>query len=146
MPRQYEKRDPIHPGIRADFVQRVAAFMRAPENKVITYRQLAGALNLDESQVSKICRGVFETWSPAVRKICRLIDYEPFDREAPGQGRSGDELRVRDSAVDYWDKSVADADRIVELFRQLKQMREERPASRAGSDQLATPAPGVPNG
>ncbi len=77
-----------------------ARISHALSKKELTYAELARISNVDQSQVSRICRGEFKTFSNNVVQVCRALDVR-----VP-------RLRHESSADPEWEKAQANMHRI----------------------------------
>jgi hypothetical protein len=108
---------------QAEFVAMLKAdIARAVQESKLSYSDIGRSANIDTSQASRICRGYFSTLSYSVLQVCKVLAVETniTDRVvAPDPYRS----RIEAGVLELWDRSPEDAERIVELLRQLTELR-----------------------
>jgi DNA-binding CsgD family transcriptional regulator len=81
------------------------------------YSEIAKLLGINQSQVSRICRGQFKTRSGNVMHICTFLGVD-FNSDEPR-----DLVRLREAVLDLWDGTTADADRITRLLGVVAEVR-----------------------
>ena len=75
------------------------------------------------SQVSRICRGDFRTVSHNLVQVCKVlgVDVETVRMEEPAQEPLA--RRLANSLLDIWDRTPADAERLVRFLNDLAELR-----------------------
>ena len=82
-------------------------------------------LRLNQGQVSRICAGKFVNFSSNVMQICIIIGLEPSKYLAE-RALLEERARIAESAIQIWDGTREDAERIVSLFREIAAFRSDR--------------------
>ncbi len=82
-----------------------------------SYSEIARLSNVDQGQVSRICRGQFKTYSGNVMQICTILGVSKDPDEPP------DFVRIRDAVMGLWDGTSVDADKITRLLSVVGEVR-----------------------
>lgn len=104
---------------RLDLVSRMQGSRRSMG---LSYTDLGARCGVDPSQVSRICRGEFVTFSDSVLRICTELDVSiPDGTAAPRTGRDeavtgSDWTKLERSVRKAWDKTSAGADRLAKVI------------------------------
>lgn len=88
-----------------------------------TYAGIARAAGVNESQVSRICRGQFRTLSFNVVQICNVIGVAIDRGTVTAPATDPHVERLQSSLLSLWDHTPEDADRLVKLLEQLNVIR-----------------------
>lgn len=75
---------------------------------------------VDASQVSRICRGQFATTSQNLVQICNTLDIDLHHLKG---GHIDHARRITRAILGFWDKTPADAERILRLIGDLRALR-----------------------
>jgi len=89
--------------------------------------EIARLAKVDAGQTSRICRGQFTTLSYNVVEICKVLGVRVQYVALPIEQAAAYETLITQTALDVWDKTPEDAERIISLLRQLSAFRGERP-------------------
>lgn len=112
---------------RADLHRRMEA---AREKLGLSYAALGERARVDPSQVSRICRGQFVTFSDSVVRICTVIgvrlrstDVEPPAAQKSAPGKAAAWAKLERSVRRAWDKTPAGADRLAKVIAAVAEIR-----------------------
>lgn len=105
---------------RTDLLRR----MRVARGRLgLSYAALGERAAVDPSQVSRICRGEFATFSDSVVRICRVlcVRLRPADAEPPPAlpakpGNAAAWAKLERSVRRAWDETPAGADRLAKVI------------------------------
>lgn len=111
----------------SDSIKKLKADIRA-RAKSRRYSEIAAAAQVDASQVSRICRGAFKTLSHNVVQVCMALGVETQTIKIEAPAEPALEQRLERSLLDVWDRTPADADRLVRFLNDLAALR--RPSRR----------------
>lgn len=105
---------------RTDLLRRMRA---ARSKRGLSYAALGERADVDPSQVSRICRGQFATFSDSVVRICQVLsvrlrstDAEPPPALPAKAGKDAAWARLERSVRRAWDQTPAGADRLVRVI------------------------------
>jgi|LNFM01.1.fsa_nt_gb transcriptional regulator with XRE-family HTH domain len=105
---------------RTDLLERMRA---ARSERGLSYAALGERADVDPSQVSRICRGDFATFSDSVVRICQVLgvrlrstDAEPPRAPLVKAGTDVAWARLERSVRRAWDKTPAGADRLAKVM------------------------------
>ena len=89
----------------------------------LSYTNIGTLARVDVSQVSRICRGQFKTLSQNVMQICKVlgVEVDTFEIELPCKNVLPSVLE--DGVLEVWDRTAADAERIVRFLHELAALR-----------------------
>lgn len=89
----------------------------------LSYTKIAINIDVDQSQVSRICRGEFKTYSSHVMQICILLGIEAVGRSHM-ISKVDDAKRLRKAVEQFWDGSSEDAERLLKLLQAIGEFRK----------------------
>ena len=88
----------------------------------LNYSEIGDLCDVHPSQVSRICRGDFKTLSHNVMQICGALGVDA-PGSAQSQGADPTAHKLTESVFAMWDRTPADAERIVRLLDRLREFR-----------------------
>ena len=105
---------------RTELVRRIQARRTRLE---LSYAALGERAGVDSSQVSRICRGQFATYSDSVVRICMVLgerlrstDAEPPPAPPASRGREAAWAKLERSVRRAWDETPAGAERLARVI------------------------------
>lgn len=111
---------------RSDLVGRMS---QARRNERLSYAALGKKADVDPSQVSRICRGQFVTFSGSVVRICTILKVRlrTADADSPqalAANRTADVAwaRLERSMRRAWDETPAGADKLAKIISAVAEM------------------------
>jgi hypothetical protein len=104
----------------------------------LSYTEIGHLSGVHASQVSRICRGVFETLSQNVVQVCSALEVDIDALIDPPQ-LDPIAARLTAGVLAVWDGTSGDARRIKRLLAQLKDFRDDsvREAAKAAVREVA---------
>lgn len=87
----------------------------------LTQQQLANKLGISQSQVCRAVKGEFKKPNEPIIQICEFLGVK-LDLVAKRSGE--DEERIARCALEIWDGTQADADRVIALLRDIAALRQ----------------------
>jgi transcriptional regulator with XRE-family HTH domain len=87
--------------------------------------ELAEKCQLNQGQVSRICAGQFKNFSSNVMRICIMIGLEPEGYVAD-RPLVDDKARISETAIQIWDGTRDDAERVIALLRDILALRRSK--------------------
>lgn len=89
----------------------------------LSYSEIGRVAGVHPSQVSRICRGEFRTLSHNVVQVCRAlgVEVETVSLDMPTEDPLA--RRLERSVLEVWDRTPADAERLVRFLRHLAELR-----------------------
>jgi hypothetical protein len=87
------------------------------QNDKISRADLARATGIHPSQVGRICDGDFRRLGGNVMQICNLLHVDPRSDDL------GHARRLTAAVLTLWDKTADDAERLIRLLNDLREVR-----------------------
>ena len=89
----------------------------------LNYSEVGKTAHVHSSQVSRICRGEFRTVSFNVVQVCKVLGVDVETVKIKGPGQEPVAQRLANSLLDIWDRTPADAERLVRFLNDLAELR-----------------------
>lgn len=95
-------------------------------SRAVSFAEISRLTGIDPSQVSRICRGEFKTFSPSVMQICTFLGVSLDRRETEGGDTDVAWERVQSSMRRIWDETPEGAMAIIRMLDAIAELRAKR--------------------
>ena len=89
----------------------------------LSYAEIARISKVHSSQVSRICRGEFCTMSHNVVQVCTVLGVDLGSIRVESAKLDPFGALIADTALEVWDKTPEDAERLIRFLRDLAHLR-----------------------